>query len=138
MQHAFYGLLDDLRAEGRTVFFSSHILSEVERLCDRVAIIRAGELMAVHDVAGLLAHRRRRVTMQWRGAAPEPGTLPGLEDVRVDGTRITGTLSGEVAAFVRAIASPSLDDLTIEPASLEEAFLEYYATDDEPAEVRAS
>jgi ABC-2 type transport system ATP-binding protein len=138
MQHAFCGLLDDLRAEGRTVFFSSHILSEVERLCDRVAIIRAGELMAVHDVAGLLAHRRRRVTMQWRGAAPEPGTLPGLEDVRVDGTRITGTLSGEVAAFVRAIASPSLDDLTIEPASLEEAFLEYYATDDEPAEVRAS
>jgi hypothetical protein len=79
------------------------------------------------------------VTIQWRGAAPEPGTLPGLDDVRVDGTRITGTLSGEVAAFVRAIASPSLEDLTIEPASLEEAFLEYYATDDsEPAAVRAS
>ncbi len=55
MQLAFYRLLDDLRAEGKTVFFSSHVLSEVERLCDRVAIIRAGHLMAIHDVAELLA-----------------------------------------------------------------------------------
>ena len=55
MQHAFYRILDDLRSEGRTVFFSSHVLSEVERLCDRVAIIRAGHLMAVHDVTELLA-----------------------------------------------------------------------------------
>jgi len=56
--------------------------------------------------------------------------LPGLVDVPVDGNRIIGTLSGEVAGFVRAIASPNLDDLTIEPASLEEAFLEYYATEE--------
>jgi ABC-2 type transport system ATP-binding protein len=102
-----------------------------------VAIIRAGHLMAVHDVADLLARRRRRVTLRWRGAAPDPSTLPGLTDVQVDGTRIIGTLSGEVAGFIRSIASPNLDDLTIEPASLEEAFLEYYASGDgepEPAE----
>ena len=85
MQHAFYRLLDDLRKEGRTVFFSSHVLSEVERLCDRVAIIRAGRLMAVHDVAELLARRRRKVTLRWRGAAPDLATLPGLSDVEVDG-----------------------------------------------------
>ena len=130
MQQAFYGILDDLRHEGRTVFFSSHVLSEVERLCDRVAIIRAGHLMAIHDVDELLARRRRRVTLRWRGAAPDPTTLPGLEDVQVDGNRIIGTLSGEVAGFVRAIASPNLEDLTIEPASLEEAFLEYYAAEE--------
>ena len=127
MQQAFYAILDDLRGEGRTVFFSSHVLSEVERLCDRVAIIRAGELMAIHDVGELLARRRRRVTLRWRGAAPDATTLPGLEDVRVDGSRITGNLTGEVSGFVRSIASPNLEDLTIEPASLEEAFLEYYA-----------
>jgi ABC-2 type transport system ATP-binding protein len=132
MQHAFYRLLDDLRREGRTVFFSSHILSEVERLCDRVAIIRAGRLMAIHDVGELLARRRRRVMLRWRGAAPDPATLPGLEDVQVDGSRIIGMLSGEVAGFVRSIASPNLEDLTIEPASLEEAFLEYYASEGEP------
>jgi ABC-2 type transport system ATP-binding protein len=126
MQQAFYRILDDLRAEGRTVFFSSHVLSEVERLCDRVAIIRAGRLMAIHDVTELLAHRRRRVMIRWRGD-PDVQSLPGLEDVQVHGSRVHGTLTGEVAAFVRAIASPSLEDLTIEPASLEEAFLEYYA-----------
>ncbi len=130
MQHAFYRILDDLRREGRTVFFSSHVLSEVERLCDRVAIIRAGQLMAIHDVGDLLARRRRRVVVRWRGAAPDPSTIPGLEEVQVDGSRIIGMLSGEVAGFVRSIASPNLEDLTIEPASLEEAFLEYYAADD--------
>ncbi len=129
MQHAFYRILDDLRREGRTVFFSSHVLSEVERLCDRVGIIRAGHLMAIHDVRDLLARRRRRVVVRWRGAAPDPSTLPGLEDVQVDGSRLIGTLSGEVSGFVRSIASPNLEDLTIEPASLEEAFLEYYAPD---------
>ena len=133
MQQAFYRILDDLRREGRTVFFSSHVLSEVERLCDRVAIIRSGRLMAVHDVSELLARRRRRVTLRWRGAAPDLTSLPGLVDVQVDGNRIIGTLSGEVAGFVRAIASPNLEDLTIEPASLEEAFLEYYATEEVPA-----
>jgi ABC-2 type transport system ATP-binding protein len=132
MQQAFYGLLADLRAEGRTIFFSSHVLSEVERVCDRVGIIRHGRLMAVHEVRELLARRRRKVSIQWRGAAPDPATLPGIEDVTVDGDRLFGTLSGDVSEFVRAIGSPSLEDLTIEPASLEEAFLEYYA--DEAAE----
>jgi len=133
MQHAFYRILDDLRREGRTVFFSSHVLSEVERLCDRVAIIRAGRLMALHSVSDLLARRRRRVTIRWRGEAPDLSVLPGLEDVQVDGNRVIGMLSGEVAGFVRAIASPNLEDLTIEPASLEEAFLEYYASAETPA-----
>src|SRR5688500_12030349 len=129
MQHAFYRILDDLRREGQTVFFSSHVLSEVERLCDRVAIIRAGRLMAIHDVADLLARRRRRVVVRWRGSAPDPSTIPGLEDVQVDGSRLIGMLSGEVAGFVRSIASPNLEDLTIEPASLEEARPAYYAAD---------
>ncbi|MCC6617509.1 MAG: ABC transporter ATP-binding protein, partial [Chloroflexi bacterium] len=130
MQQAFYRILDDLRSEGRTIFFSSHQLFEVERLCDRVAIVRDGRLMAIHAMAELLNRRRRRVTIRWRGAAPDPATLPGLSDAQVDGSRIIGTLSGEIAGFVRSIASPNLDDLTIEPASLEEAFLEYYATDE--------
>jgi ABC-2 type transport system ATP-binding protein len=95
-----------------------------------VAIIRAGNLMAVHDVAELLARRKRKVMLRWRGAAPDPMTLPGLSDVVVDGSRIIGTLSGDIAGFVRSIGSPNLEDLIIEPASLEEAFLEYYADGD--------
>jgi ABC-2 type transport system ATP-binding protein len=132
MQQAFYALLDDLRAAGRTVFMSSHILSEVERVCDRVAIIRTGHLMALHRVEDLLARRKRRVQLRWRGAAPDLAGIPGLADVTVQGDLISASLLGDVAPFVRAIASPSLIDLTIEPARLEEAFLEYYAEDLDP------
>ena len=136
MQQAFYSLMDDLRDQGRTTFFSSHVLPEVERICDRVAIIRAGHLMALHNVDDLLARRKRRVSLRWRGVAPELSSVPGLADVETDGDRMTATLLGDVSGFVRAIASPSLVDLTIEPARLEEAFLEYYAGDDASEEVR--
>jgi len=132
VQHAFYALLDDLRRAGRTIFFSSHVLPEVERVCDRVAIIRSGELMALQTVDELLARRKRRITIRWRGAMPDLSFLPGLADVETRGDRATATLVGEVGPFVRAVASPSLEDLTIEPASLEEAFLEFYADGDGP------
>jgi ABC-2 type transport system ATP-binding protein len=133
MQQAFYSIMDDLRVQGRTIFFSSHILSEVERICDRVAIIRSGHLMAVQHVDELLARRKRTINLRWRDGQPDLSGVPGLADVTVQGDRIRATLLGEVAPFVRAIASPQLLDLTIEPARLEEAFLEYYAGD-EPAE----
>jgi ABC-2 type transport system ATP-binding protein len=136
MQQAFYSIMDDLRAQGRTIFFSSHVLSEVERICDRVAIIRAGHLMALQHVSELLDRRKRKVELRWRGVAPDLSTIPGLADVVVSGDRMRATLLGEVAPFVRAIASPSLEDLTIEPARLEEAFLEYYAGDEASEEVR--
>ena len=136
MQQAFYALMDDLRNQGRTTFFSSHVLPEVERICDRVAIIRSGHLMALHNVDDLLARRKRKVSLRWRGIAPELSSIPGLADVETDGDRMTATLLGDVSGFVRAIASPSLVDLTIEPARLEEAFLEYYAGDDASEEVR--
>jgi ABC-2 type transport system ATP-binding protein len=137
IQHAFYAILDARRAAGRTIFFSSHVLPEVERVCDRVAIIRAGRLMTLQTVDELLARRRRRVELRWRGAAPDLTGIPGLGDVVVLGDRVTATLLGTVGPFVRAIASPSLEDLTIEPASLEEAFLEYYTdADAEPARGR--
>jgi ABC-2 type transport system ATP-binding protein len=136
MQHAFYSLMDDQRAKGRTIFFSSHVLSEVERVCDRVAIIRSGHLMALQNVEDLLARRKKKVELRWRGAAPDLTGIPGLADVEVKGDRMRATLLGDVSGFVRAIASPSLEDLTIEPARLEEAFLEYYAGDDASEEQR--
>ncbi len=128
MQRAFYGLLDDLKAAGRTIFFSSHVLSEVERVCDRVAIVRRGRLVALQDVASLLEHRKRNVELR-----AADGDLPGLDGVagvsaiaRTADGRLTCQLEGDVEPFLAAIAGHRISDLTIEPAHLEEAFLELY------------
>ena len=126
MQRAFYAIIDELRAAGRTVFFSSHILSEVERLCDRVAIIRGGRLVALEEIDGLLAHRRRSVEMRLAGAAPALDGVPGVADLRIVGDRLSCAIDGDMTPFLVAIAGAPVADLTIQPARLEDAFLELY------------
>jgi ABC-2 type transport system ATP-binding protein len=126
MQRAFYEILDDLQAAGRTVFFSSHILSEVERVCDRVAIIRHGRLVALEDIEALLAHRKRNVEMRVAGGLPVLSGVPGVSGITETDGRLTCHVEGDMGAFMRAIAGFPITDLTIEPAHLEEAFLEFY------------
>jgi ABC-2 type transport system ATP-binding protein len=136
MQRAFYEILDDLRAAGRTIFFSSHVLSEVERVCDRVAIVRRGRLVALEDVARLLERRKRNVEIRpAEGAdAPHLENVPGVSGVaRTADGRLTCQLEGDVGPFLAAIAGHRIVDLTIEPAHLEEAFLELYE-DAEPGD----
>jgi ABC-2 type transport system ATP-binding protein len=126
MQRAFYGILDDLKSAGRTVFFSSHVLSEVERVCDRVAIIRRGRLVALEDVDALLARRKRNVEMRVQGPAPVLEGVPGVSSITVADGLVTCQLEGDVGPFLAAIRDGHIVDLTIEPAHLEEAFLELY------------
>src|SRR4026208_348243 len=80
MQRSFYDILDSLKAAGRTTFFSSHVLSEVERVCDRVAIVRAGRLVALEETAALLARRKRNVVIRFSGASPPLRPGAGLTD----------------------------------------------------------
>src|SRR3954451_22799998 len=138
MQRAFYGILDDLRAAGRTIFFSSHVLSEVERVCDRVAIVRRGRLVALEDVASLLERRKRNVELRVAdGALPALEHVPGVSAIaRTSDGRLTCQLEGDVGPFLAAIAGHRVIDLTIEPAHLEEAFLELYQ-DAEPGRATA-
>ena len=127
MQRAFYGILDDLRAAGRTIFFSSHVLSEVERVCDRVAIIRRGRLVALEDVEALLTRRKRNVEMRVVGPLPTLTGVAGVSAIEsTDDGRLSCQLEGDVRPFLAAIRSSEIIDLTIEPAHLEEAFLELY------------
>ena len=137
MQRAFYAILDDLKAAGRTIFFSSHVLSEVERVCDRVAIVRRGRLVALQDVASLLEHRKRNVELLAPdGELPVLDGVPGVSGIgRTADGRLTCQLEGDVGPFLAAIAGHRIMDLTIEPAHLEEAFLELYEDaepEDEP------
>jgi len=135
MQRAFYEILDQLKAGGRTIFFSSHVLSEVERICDRVAIIRQGRLVVVEQIKTLLARRKRNVEVRFTGVSPRLDGVPGVADVTVVDGRLTCQLEGDVRPFLTAISSTALVDLTIRPAQLEEAFLEFY-DDGEPGDAR--
>jgi ABC-2 type transport system ATP-binding protein len=127
MQRSFYEIIEDRRRAGRTIFFSSHILSEVERVCDRVAIVRRGELVALSDVGELLRRHRRRVEIRFAGSPPDLGAVPGISEVEVREGLLTCQLEGSPTALVVALQGCHLVDLLIEPARLEEAFLEYYA-----------
>ncbi|HUG49200.1 MAG TPA: ABC transporter ATP-binding protein [Candidatus Limnocylindria bacterium] len=126
MQRVFYDFLHERRAAGRTIFFSSHVLSEVERVCSRVAIVRQGVLVALEDVAALLARRRRYVEIRLEGEAPALEGVSGVSAVAQRDGLLTCQLEGDVGPFLAAIAGAPIRDLTIEPARLEEAFLEYY------------
>jgi len=134
MQRAFYEVLDERRKAGRTVFFSSHVLTEVERVCDRVAIIRAGKLVALSNVEELLARRKRHVEIRHGGAPPVLEGVPGVSDIHVRDGLVACQLEGDVRPFLAAIHEAQVTDLLIEPARLEEAFLEFYS-DQPTAEV---
>ncbi|HWH36856.1 MAG TPA: ABC transporter ATP-binding protein [Candidatus Limnocylindrales bacterium] len=133
MQNAFYDLLEARRGSGRTIFFSSHVLSEVERVCDRVAIIRGGELVALSDITELLARRQRRVEMRFEGPPPRLDGVAGVSAIQLRDSLLTCRLEGDVGQFVAALRDVRVVDLTIEPARLEEAFLEFYADQAEVA-----
>ena len=126
MQRAFYDILERLKQEGHTIFFSSHVLSEVERICDRVAIIKDGKLVAVEEIARLRARRRRNVTLQVEGAPPVLAGVRGVADLQTRDGRVTCTVDGDIGPFLAALASVRVVDLTIEVPRLEEAFLDFY------------
>ena len=136
MQRAFYELLEDRQRAGRTIFMSSHVLSEVERVCDRVAIVRQGELVALTDIAALLDRRRRRVELRLSGPAPALEGIPGISDVRLHEGVLTCQLEGDPGPLIAALQGTGIRDLLIEPARLEEAFMEYYAEEEGSARDR--
>lgn len=129
MQQAFYQLLDELRARGRTVFISSHLLWEVERICDRVAIIREGRLVATERIDSLRQRSPRRVEVQFSRAADATAFRPpaGVAVDRVDGARLTMRVPVErTASMLDALAPWDVADLVWERPSLEDIFLGYY------------
>jgi ABC-2 type transport system ATP-binding protein len=125
----FEALVRAIVARGGTVFLSSHALAEVQDLCDRVAMVRAGRLLAVRDVAELRDAEPRRVRAVWRDGV-EVVVPAGLEAVQVDGRTLAGRLpAGRLDVLQRLLATPGLADLTVEPLSLEEAFADLYGAD---------
>jgi len=127
MQHEFLALLRERRAAGATVFLSSHILSEVQRVADRLAVLRAGGIVAQGTVSEVRGRARQRVEGWFEGDAPASlAALPGIERPTVDGRRFAATLSGPVRPLLDALAGRAVATMLIEDPDLEDAFLDLY------------
>lgn len=114
-------------AAGRTIFFSSHVLAEVEELCDRVAMIREGRLLLMGPVGELRRARTRSVEVQFAEPVdPSRYAVAGVSGVVVDGTRHRFELAGDPAPLLGALAALPVEDVAIERASLEDAFRDLY------------
>jgi ABC-2 type transport system ATP-binding protein len=122
-------MMREVAAEGRTVFLSSHTLSEVQRVADRVGIIRNGHLVDVEYVDDLRSKSIRTVELQFDGpvTASTFESVPGVRDVVVSGHQATMSFDGKMDTLLRtATARYTLIDVTTHEADLEEIFLEYY------------
>jgi ABC-2 type transport system ATP-binding protein len=128
IQQEFYALIDETRGRGATVFLSSHVLPEVERVCDRVAIIREGRLIRVAEVDELKAAALRRVRVGFAEPVPAAtfASLPGVQEVSAQGSSLSLTVRGELDAIVKEAARHRVVDLTSQEPSLEELFLAIY------------
>lgn len=128
VQEEFLRIIAERKREGCTVFFSSHVLSEVERICDRVGIIRQGELVEVEPTRALLEKHFRHVQLTFAEAPPGElfASLPGVKKLHAQGPEISFTFEGQLDALVKLIARYPLRDMRLEQPSLEEIFLTYY------------
>jgi ABC-2 type transport system ATP-binding protein len=129
VQQSFHALLGEVAGQGRTVFLSSHTLSEVERVADRVAILREGRLVAMDTLDGLRAVAVRRLEIEFAGAGPDPArleALPGVREAVVHDSHTVVAFEGSADALVKAIASYEVLDIRSGDDQLESIFLQYY------------
>jgi ABC-2 type transport system ATP-binding protein len=134
VQQSFHALLAEVSAQGRTVFLSSHTLSEVERVTHRVAILREGRLVVVDSLENL----RRVAVQRWEieFGSPVPAAefraLPGVREATADGRRLTVAFEGSADAIVKAAAAHNVRAIRAHEDDLEEIFLRYYRDDAPP------
>jgi ABC-2 type transport system ATP-binding protein len=128
MQHEFLLMVREARAAGATIFLSSHSLSEVQRAADRVAVLRAGKVVAQGTIAELRGRARQRVEVWFEDDPPKDAleALPGIVNPIIDDHRFTATLSGAIQPLLGLLTSERVTSMLVEEPDLEEAFLDLY------------
>lgn len=129
MQEAFYALLDDVQRRGRTVFFSSHVLSEVERVCQRIALLRAGKLVLLSSTEDCRKLAPRLVHVSFRSDAPTPQALPSTEVIEATPRGWTLRTTGPLGPLLHDLSALPVDDLRVSEAKLEDAVRHFYKGD---------
>ena len=135
MEAAFRACIEEERAGGRTVLLSSHILSEVEQLCDRVTIVRLGKTVETGSLADLRHLTRTSVAAELDAPPQGLDLLPGVHDLDIAGSRVRCEVdTDKLNAFLRQLTAAGVRSLVSQPPTLEELFLRHYAGDEATAE----
>lgn len=127
VQQAFRECVLDFAGRGHAVFFSSHVLSEVEAVCSRVAILRAGEVVAVESIDKLRSKMLRRLKVRFRSAAPaDLGGTPGVARSEILGNDAVIWVKGDVNPLLRRLAQAEVENFVFPEPELEDIFMSYY------------
>ncbi|PGM56624.1 ABC transporter ATP-binding protein [Bacillus sp. AFS053548] len=127
MQQRFFDLLEEENKKGATILFSSHILSEVQRLCDRVAIIKEGKIVTVEKISTLQENNYKRFKIDIQNSVdPNFFNMPGVNNIEIKGKTVSFIFKGNINIVLKKIAEIEIENLWIEEPDLEEIFLHYY------------
>ena len=126
MQKKFFSLIAEENTKGSTVFFSSHILSEVQELCNRVAIIKDGSIVKVEDIKVLREDNYKKITIKGDHVTTSSFPMEGITEMKKDNDGLRFFFKGDINKILRAISDENIKDLLIEEPSLEEIFMHYY------------
>lgn len=126
MQKKFFEIIKKENERGATVLFSSHILSEVQKICDRVAIIKEGRIVQVEKISDLKQSAYKKVTFNISDETPKEINIQGAKNVEINGHSISFLYKGDVNVLLEGIGKFQLVDIEITEPSLEEIFMHYY------------
>jgi ABC-2 type transport system ATP-binding protein len=126
MQRKFFELIRKENARGVTIFFSSHILGEVQRLCNRVGIIREGKIVEISDIRTLQKNNYKKVNVTAEGLKPADFKLAGITNLQADNGSMHFFFKGDINTVLKKLNGLKVVDVTIEEPTLEEIFMHYY------------
>jgi len=126
IKNKFFDLLEEQNQKGLTIFFSSHILSEIQRLCSKTAVIREGEIVAVENVYELLQKQVKRCQIIFKEDQPQIGLPKGFQNASWSGNKLVVEFYGDVNMLMDWVSQQELLDITVEEPDLETVFLNYY------------
>jgi len=128
IQEAFYEILWDFQKRGKTVFLSSHVLPEVEKVCHRVAIIRKGKIVALEDIEKLKRKRPRRLIVIFQKEVDEnPPNIPETRLVEYHDKQCTYFVEGQISKLLLSLTKLPIEDIIFPEPDLEDIFLDYYS-----------